>query len=690
MDLWVPSEATPSLSRAVRVARPGSTVYVQPGRYAERLTVTKPLSIVAQIGGKEDDAVILSSIAVSMRSENSVLPTMSSAPTRPDTVENPVPESTPEPADMTVHFRNVTFVSQGRWPAVDVSFGRVDLDRCSFASEAKDVGTCIMVNPGSGAHVTSCHVEDTLFGVIVNGGRVILSHTTFRRCASAAVEARGAAHVLLTRCSVEDSSSAGFRGTKGSTLHVGDSTFRGMTRTSVEAIETQEASVVGCDFNGGTGAAVVLIGCKDTTRVLQNTITGLNATAVQILSQSSFEQPSPTCDTTPRSPSPVLAMEDFDDDGTSATEHPDQAGPRQGRPRLGCVVERNTLTGCRVGVHASGGAGPQPVIRSNTLRGHAIAAIELGPGSGALVERNTITRCHQVGILGSGTLNAALVANNVQACTIAAIAVDGGAGGEARENTLSANGVGILLKGGTRGWRVHTNDVQTSLTAGIHLVATEAADVAENTVTGGNGPGILIDGNADRVVVSSNVLRSNGRKGGKVFRERVKVFSEAEASGIVILKGAMPTVHANVIEKSMGAGVFVDHGGGGIVRKNTFKGNGLEPVRLRPTAGVQLHANEQVEEKPPAVPSDACQEGSSLEVNAPTGVVMATVEPGKRTPFDWTYRKAHASDATLTMRAKDVRARYLAMSESKELAWIGDLAQHHSGSGAESAACTIQ
>lgn len=743
-QLRVPSQRHPTLADALRIAQPGTDIYIAPGAYDENIVLNKPINLIADIGeetdGVERPGVSIASITVTANATD-VLPDL-------NRVE---PGVTPE-IFMTVDVRHIRLLGMPGRPTIELLHSRLHLVGCAIGCQpsASDEGTCIRLHRGCSVVLDGCELRGGAYGIVALGGQLTLARCDFSGFTRAAVDAREQACALLEHCALRGGPGAGARASQGAELHASESSFDGHAMAAVEVSHAHRSSVLGCTFAKSRGAGIVLVECGTHVRVSGNSLHSIETSAIEV--HAGLSTPVPRGAARPdgggdaallhaaeaRVASAAGTVAAADNANASGAEHWPEHWPTSGP-----IIDGNTLRSCRVGVLCSGGGQLQPRVQRNSFAHCSLSALELANDSRCVASHNTVLHSHMVGILVTTRAQPLLLHNGVRASGQAGLEVSGGARAHAVSLHLSANtGHGALVRGAGSRLHLRHSRVLANRCPGVAICDGASATLTENEVLGGRSSGIDV-GIRCSAVVLRNAVRGNGLSASAEFKGRHKVFGDAPAAGIVIRTGATPVLEGNVISANAGAGVFADYGAAGRVFANSFCRNELEAVRVRPESHTVVEGNVELEladdagqvgvpvgavrrrtHGRPTEAASAVREpgkeviaaGAELDsAAAGAGVaeavhaalhsaasarksdrvesVDAAVERGSAVPFGETYgRKPQPSEQTLHSRAADVRAKYESLKADKGVTWLLEMAPSQATGGGQtgSEACAVQ
>jgi parallel beta-helix repeat protein len=169
-----------TLSAAVEAARPGDRILVRPGLYEEGLVVDKPLEIIGD--GPVDDIVIRA------RGSNALI----------------FRTNIGRVANLTL--RQVG--GEGKWPAVDITQGRLELEGCDISSQSL---SCVVIRNGADPRLRRNRIHDGKQGgvFVYDEGLGTLEDNDITSNALAGVAIRTGGNPTLRRNRIRDGKSGG-------------------------------------------------------------------------------------------------------------------------------------------------------------------------------------------------------------------------------------------------------------------------------------------------------------------------------------------------------------------------------------------------------------------------------------------------------------------------------------------------
>ena len=486
-----------TITAALGMAAPGTTIVVQPGTYREQLTLSGDVTVVAEEGrstvtvdGGDGVAIFVATGAASIR-------------------------------------------------GLTVRGGSSDLPAVQVGNGALTLADCDVVGQG----VVAVHVP---------GGALTMSDSAVTSPAGAGVLFDRGARGTLTRCTIKDVATSGLVISGGADPVVKECTFAGAQGAAVLSTNGGKGLIEACDVSevAGPALAVEAGGTTRFVRVKVHDTPGAGALvaggtpelqgcdirrvgAHGIVTSGDGNPVVRACTIRDTTGHGLLASErsagefaELDIEGTEgvAVAVTGSAAPRLigGRVAAGpagaAVLFQDTTAGSMQGTGLRGGrtgllvrGAARPVVEGVTVAGCAEYALWMRDESRAVVRRGRITDCGMGGLLAEGTSAPAVEQTEFLGGGVGLRITGGSEAMLSSADVSGTRGAGAVVEAGAR-LRLVRSRIHGNRGPGIHFEAESSGSVEECEVLGNAGDGI-------RVETTRQILVRGGTQSGNAGRQ---------------------------------------------------------------------------------------------------------------------------------------------------------------------------
>ena len=464
-----------SISEAVAAAPPAAVISIVPGRYAENLQLTRPVTLVAEDGPGTVELTCGSGSAVSAATAATLngLSVRGADPERPAVV-----------------------VGDGALAMVECSVeGAAWAAAYAFERGALDLRACRVTNPGgAGVVVTSgagSSVQDGAFAdlgttaiVVAERGVLDVRSTTVEGCGGNGVCLNGQGHLTGANLTISGASKPALAVEQAATAQLRDTEVRDAGDIGIYLCTAGTAELTAGAVRGSGGEGVLV---ADTTSL------ALDGWDVQRCSGSGIR-------ITGASAGAVRNCAVSGTRGSAVTIT--GAAPR---------LERLTAQDAHgVGVRVSDGA--KPVLSQLRLLGSAETALEITEDSSVAADRVEVDRAGSTGIAVSDRSRLDITGASVRATTGPGISLARSCAGEVEGCDVEAAGAEGLHVGEDSSVAVTGGRFRSGQASGVLLTTSARAALTRSEFTGNRGDGVRVH-TAEPVTIRECTARGNAGSG---------------------------------------------------------------------------------------------------------------------------------------------------------------------------------